>query len=452
MTAPIVPARSEVPDLSRYRACFPSLRLTQQGHPVIYFDNPGGTQVPGQVIRAVTDYYTMANANTHGAFLTSQRTDAILAEAHAAMADFLHAADPGEVIFGANMTTLTFAISRSLAMLLRPRDEVVVTTLDHDANIAPWLAIADERDAIVRTVDIQAPECRLDMEDFRRKITGRTRIVAVGYASNATGTINDIATIIRWAHEVGALCFVDAVHYAPHGPIDVQALDCDFLVCSAYKFFGPHLGILYGKRRLLENLRAYKVRPAENTLPHKFETGTLNHEGIAGLLGTIEYLAAIGRDQVEHAGASAPAGAQPARASTLARPHRSKAAKMAQPDRRYYLQAAMQAIQDYERTLTVHLLDGLRAIRGVTIYGLTAAEDLACRVPTVAITLEGHTSRELAERLGQAGIFTWHGNYYALALMERLGLEQHGGALRIGLAHYNTHEEVDRVLGVLGEI
>jgi len=418
---------SPMPDLTRYRACFPSLRLTHHGHPIVYFDNPGGTQVPEQVIRAVTNYYTTANANAHGAFLTSQRTDAILEDAHAAMADFLNAADSGEVIFGANMTTLTFAMSRSLSALLRPQDEVVVTTLDHDANIAPWLAIAEEHDAVVRTVDIHTPECTLNMDDFRRKITERTRLVAVGYAANATGTINDVATIIRWAHEVGALCYVDAVQYAPHAPIDVQALDCDFLVCSAYKFFGPHLGILYGKRRLLERLRAYKVRPAENTLPHKFETGTLNHEGIAGLLGTVDYLAAIGRDH----------SAQYADAFTTL------------TGRRRSLKLAMHAIQAYERDLVAHLLSGLKAIPGVTIYGLTDMADLPRRVPTVAITIAGHTPRALAERLGDAGICTWHGNYYALALMERLNLERHGGALRIGLAHYNTHEEINRLLDLL---
>jgi cysteine desulfurase family protein (TIGR01976 family) len=423
-------AESSALDLSRYRACFPSLRQTHHGRPVVYFDNPGGTQVAEQVIRAVTDYYTTSNANSHGLFLTSQRSDAILADAHAAMADFLGATDPGEIIFGANMTTLTFAISRSLGALLRPGDEVVVTILDHDANIAPWLAIADEHNATVRTVDIHTPDCVLDMDDFRRKITRRTRIVAVGYASNAVGTINDVATIVRWAHEAGALCFVDAVQYAPHGLIDVQALDCDFLVCSAYKFFGPHLGVLYGKRRLLEMLPAYKVRPAENTLPHKFETGTLNHEGIAGLLGVVEYLTTIGRDHAQQ----------------------YASAYAAFTGRRHDLKVAMRTIQDYERALAAHLLAGLQEVRGITIYGLTPVKDLPRRVPTVAITIAGHTPRALAERLADAGIFTWNGNYYALALMERLGLEQQGGALRIGLAHYNTFEEIDRLLEVLREI
>src|SRR5262249_18453297 len=239
-----------------------------------------------------------ANANIKGAFLTSQRTDVLLTDVHVAMADFLNASDPREIVFGPNMTTLTFALSRALGRNMRPGDEIVVTTLDHDANIAPWLAMAEDRGAVVRFAAIDPVTCTLDMADVRAKITKRTKIVAVGYASNASGTINDVAKVVRWAHEVGAYSFIDAVHYGPHGPIDVQALGCDFFVCSSYKFFSPHLGILYGRLPLLESLKAYKVRPASDESPGKWEVGTQNHECLAGLLGTLTYLATIGRDHL----------------------------------------------------------------------------------------------------------------------------------------------------------
>jgi cysteine desulfurase family protein (TIGR01976 family) len=415
------------PDLQAYRRFFPALNQSVQEHPIVFFDNPGGTQVPSAVIDAMTAYLTRANANTGGAFTTSRRTDAIIAEARAAMADFLNA-DPEEIIFGANMTTLTFAISRALGRVFQPGDEILVTTLDHDANIAPWLALR-ESDVVIQAADIHPATCTLDMEDLRSKLSPRTKLVAVGYASNAVGTINDLPTIITWAREVGALVFVDAVQYAPHGPIDVRALDCDFLACSAYKFFGPHLGILYGKRPLLEQLAAYKVRPASNEPPGKFETGTLNHEGIAGLLGALDYLAMLGSDQAD-------------------------LYPNFYPDwtgRRRALKLAMHAIQDYERGLTAYLLDALRQIDGLSLLGLTRPEDLPRRVPTVACVSNRHLPRDMARELGEQGISTWDGNYYAMALMQRLGLAEHG-ALRIGLAHYNTPEEIDRLTAVLEDL
>ncbi|HEU5349224.1 MAG TPA: cysteine desulfurase-like protein [Ktedonobacterales bacterium] len=414
-------------DVAQARQHFPSLALEQNGQPVVYFDNPGGTQVARECIAAITDYLTSANANTHGAFLTSARTDAMLNEAHAAMADFLHAADPREIVFGPNMTTLTFAMSRAIGQTLQPGDEIVVTALDHDANVAPWLALAEERGCTVQMAEINAANSTLDMDDLRRKITPRTRVVAVGYASNAVGTINDVATVIGWANEAGALTWIDAVQFAPHGPIDVQALGCDFLACSAYKFFGPHVGIVYGRLPLLESLRAYKVRPAENEPPVKWETGTQNHECLAGLVGTLNYLESLGRAYQDGQF-----------------PHMAGRARS--------LHAAMVAIQAYERTLAQHLLAGLAELPGVHIYGLTSEADLARRVPTVAITIDGHSPRALAEALGERGIFCWDGNYYALTLMERLGLEESGGALRIGLAHYNTAAEVDQLLVALHEI
>ena len=421
---------SATPDLSAARAHFPSLALEQNGQPVIYFDNPGGTQVPQECIDGIARYLTTANANTHGAFLTSQRSDAILAEAHAAMADFLNAADPGEIVFGPNMTTLTFALSRAIGRTLQAGDEILVTALDHDANVAPWQALAEERGIVVRMADVDLATCTLDMADLKSKITERTKVVAVGYASNAVGTINDVATVVRWARDAGALSYVDAVQFAPHAPIDVQALGCDFLACSSYKFFGPHLGILYGRLPLLDRLAAYKVRPAENTPPDKWETGTQNHECIAGLLATLDYLAGLGREHL--------AG------------YAERFPDMA--GRRLELHVAMAAIQAHERELARRLLAGLRAVPGVHLYGLTAEADLPRRVPTVALSIEGHSPRELSVALGERGIFTWDGNYYALNLMERLGLESHGGALRIGLAHYNTAPEVDRLLAALHDI
>ncbi len=417
-------------DLAAIRAAFPSLNIELNGQPVVYFDNPGGTQVPQTCIDAITQYLSSANANTGGAFLTSQRTDAVLAEAHAAMADFLNTNDPREIVFGANMTTLTFAVSRAIGRTLKVGDEIVVTALDHDGNIAPWLALQEERGVVVRVASFDPATCTLDMDDLRGKITDKTKLVAVGYASNAVGTINDVTTVIGWAREVGAYSFVDAVQFAPHGPIDVQALGCDFLVCSAYKFFGPHLGVLYGRLPLLESIAAYKVRPAQNTPPDKWETGTLNHECLAGLVGTLGYLTELGRPLTDQYVTTFPG----------------------MMGRRLELHAAMAAMQAYERTLAARLLAGLAEIPGVHIYGLTSEEDLVRRVPTVAITLEGWTPRALAEKLAERGIFCWDGNYYALTLMERLGLEEHGGALRIGMAHYNTAEEVDRLLAPLREI
>jgi len=419
-------------DLSSYRRYFPALAQNINGKQAIYFDNPGGTQVAQQVIDAMVSYLREANANTNGAFVTSQRTDQVIAAARSAMADFLHAASPSEIVFGPNMTTLTFAFSRAIGKTLQPGDEIVVTTLDHDANVAPWLAL-QEHGVVIRTVDVHSKDVTLDMEDMRAKIGKRTKLVALGYASNAVGTINDVATAIDWAHQAGALAWIDAVQYAPHGPIDVQTLDADFLVCSSYKFFGPHLGILYGKSEHLQRFPAYKVRPSSNVIPDRWETGTQNHEGLAGLVGAVDYLALLGREQSVH----------------YSDTFNVDAASRSYSNRQRELKLAMQAIMDYERELAVQLLAGLREIKGLRVYGITNPQDITRRVPTVACTIEGYSPRELAEYLAAQGIFAWDGNYYALGVMERLGLEEHGGALRLGMAHYNTLDEIDRVLGVL---
>jgi cysteine desulfurase family protein (TIGR01976 family) len=409
-------------DIDWVRAQFPALWQEVNGQPAIFFDAPGGTQVPQRVIDAMRDYLASSNSNTHGVFITSRRSDEILASAHSAVADLL-GCDAEEVVFGPNMTTLTFALSRAIGRDLRPGDELIVTHLDHNANIAPWAAL-EERGAVVRYVDIHSEDCTLNMEDLKRQLNSRTRVVAVGYAANAVGTINDVAEIVRMAHRVGALAFVDAVHYAPHGPIDVRALDCDFLVCSSYKFFGPHCGALYGKREHLERLHPYKVRPAPEKIPDRWETGTQNHEGQAGVAAAIDYLAELGR----------------------------RCASPAASTRREQLLAAYGAIRDYERGLSARLIEGLLKIPGLTFYGIREPERFAQRTPTVAIRMEGHTPRELAEYLGARGIFTWDGNYYAINLTERLGVESSGGMLRIGLAHYNTADEVDRLLAALKTI
>jgi len=416
-------------DIPQIRAQFPALASG-----AVFFDNPGGTQVAKPVVDRMTDYLLNHNANKGGAFKTSVESDAILHEARAAMADFLGAASPDEIVFGANMTTLTFALSRALAQWLDPGDEILVTRLDHDANVAPWIAIAEAAGLGVRRVDIRADDCTLDMKDFEAQLSERTKIVACGYASNAVGTINDVKSIVDMAHAAHALCFVDAVQYAPHGVIDVQGLDCDFLVCSAYKFFGPHAGILYGKYKLLDQLRAYKVRPAEDKPPYKFETGTQNHEGIAGTLGAIEYFEWVGKTFKPQIPNSKP--------QTL---NSESQLPITNYSRRETLVQAMNLLTDYERELGAYLIQGLLDIPGLKVWGITDPAQMRRRVPTVSFTLTGWTPREIAERLAQENIYVWDGNFYALSVTERLDLESQGGLLRVGLAHYNTKAEVDQL-------
>jgi len=401
-------------DLDRVRSQFPSLSREANGHPATFLDGPGGTQVPQRVIDAISDYLRGSNANTCGAYATSRETDQMIAEARSAMADFL-GCDADEIVFGPNMTTLTFAISRAIGQELKAGDEILLTQLDHDANISPWRAL-EERGVKIQLADIHEKDCTLDLDDLASKITSRTKIVAVGYASNAVGTINDVKTIIRLAHEAGAMAFIDAVHYAPHGPIDVRELDCDFLACSTYKFFGPHMGVLYGKREHLARLKPYKLRANTNAVPQRWEWGTLNHECIAGITACVEYLAELGRSVV------------------------------ACSDRRQALMAAYSAIQTHERKLMERMLRGLSEIPGLRLYGISDPARLESRCPTFAVRIEGRTPLELATKLGEQGIFTWDGNYYAINLTERLGVEQSGGFLRIGPVHYNTEEEVDRAL------
>lgn len=407
-------------NLNWIREQFPALQQELNGQPIVFFDGPGGTQVPRTAIAAMGDYLLHSNANAHGAFLTSTQTDDLIASARSAVSNLL-GCDADEVVFGANMTTLTFAISRAIGRDLQPGDEIIVTRLDHDANVTPWSTLAAEG-VVVRVVDINPQDCTLDMDGLEHMMNERTRVVAIGYASNAVGTINDVAAVVRLAHAVGALVFVDAVHYVPHGPIDVRAMDCDFLICSAYKFFGPHIGILYGKRKHLERLVPYKVRPAPDDVPGRWETGTQNYEGMAGLIATLHYLTELGHQISPQLG------------------------------NRATLMQTMAAIQHYERELARLLIPGLLQIPDLTLYGITEPSRFSWRTPTVGLRLKGQTPYAVAKELGDRGIFVWHGNFYALELTQRLGIEASGGFVRIGLVHYNTEAEVNRLLNALNEI
>lgn len=412
-------------DVGALRDHFPALARTVGGLPLAYLDGPGGTQAPRECIEAIVAYLERSNANHGGAFAASVESDAMLDEVHAAAADFLGAHDPGEVAFGPNMTSLTFAVSRAIGRELVPGDEIVVTRLDHDANVAPWLALAEERGLVVRWLELAPDKATLDLDALDRVLTSRTRLVAVGLASNALGTVTDVGRVVEAAHAVGALSYVDAVHAGPHLPIDVAALRADLLVASPYKFFGPHLGLLYGRRDLLERLPAFRVRPAGDRLPGKWETGTQNHEALAGLLGTFGYLERLG---AAYGGASGTT------------------------DRRTRLRAAMVAIHEHERGLTLGTLERLGTVPGLTLYGLTDPACVGERVPTFSFTLDGHAPRAVAAHLARQAISVWDGDFYAWELVRALGLAERGGLVRIGLVHYNTLEEVDRLVMALEEL
>ena len=413
-------------NLPTIRNHFPQLKSD-----AIFLDNPGGTQIVQTSINRINSYLINSNANQHGAFKTSQNSDAILNESRSAMADFLNAKSANEIIFGPNMTSLTFNISRSLAQTWNSGDEIVVTRLDHDANITPWTLAAAERGCDVIWVDFNPDDGTLNLEQLTDALSRKPRLLAVGYASNALGTINPLEKIIPIAHEAGAIVYVDAVQLAPHNPVDVQELDCDFLVCSAYKFFGPHIGALYGRLEILDRLKAYKVRPASSAPPEKFETGTQNHEGIAGVLGTLEYLEWLGKTYGH------------SYADIFNRKLDGRA---------LHLKQAMSAIRTYEFDLSRTLLEVLSETPGVTIYGLDDVNRLEERVPTVSFTMDKWHPRKLAEELDKHDIYVWDGNYYALAVTERLGLEDKGGMLRVGPVHYNTKEEIVRFGEVLHKI
>ncbi len=413
-------------DLEAIRSRFPALASGD-----VILDNPGGTQVPRAVTDRIVRYLHETNANHGGVFPTSRASDAVVAEARAAAADFLGAIRPEEIVFGPNMTTLTFQMARSLSRDWKPGDEVVLTRLDHDANVSPWLLAAADRGATVRWLDFDPADCTWSVEELRSLVSERTRLVAVGWASNSVGTVNDVAGAAEAAHAAGALLYVDAVHYAPHGPIDVAAAGADFLACSAYKFFGPHLGILWGRHDLLERTFAYKVRPASDEPPDRFETGTQSFEAVAGTLGALEYLEWVG----EQFGGS----------------HREPLAGR-YAGRRLALKSAMAAIHAYEETLSRALLEALAVVPGLTVRGITDPIRFGGRVPTFSFTLEGHHPRAIAEELGRRGFRAWDGNYYAVGVTERLGLEPSGGMVRVGAVHYNSAEEIRRLGAALREI
>jgi cysteine desulfurase family protein (TIGR01976 family) len=407
------------------REQFPSLKSKD-----VFFDNPGGTQIARPSLERMQRYLLECNANHEGAFRTSQESDAVLHEARAAMADLLNATSPDEIVFGNNMTTITFNMARALENRLEPGDEIVITRLDHDANISPWLLTAEARGCKVTWVDFDVEDGTLKLDEFARAMERKPKIAAFGYASNALGTINPVRQLTQMARAAGALVYIDAVQYAPHGPIDVRELECDFLVCSSYKFFGPHAAALYGRHDLLEQLKPHKVRPASNAAPNKFETGTQNHEGIAGILGAVEYLEWLGGQFGD---------AKDRRESPFS-------------GRRLALKKAMTAIRAYEFELSRALIEAIESARGTRIYGITDARRLEQRVPTVSFTMEGVPPRRLAERLADEGFYVWDGNYYALAVTERLELEEGGGMLRVGAVHYNTLDEIARLREALHKI
>ena len=399
------------PFSTRVRADFPVFERRVGGRPIAFFDGPGGSQVPRQVADAVRDYLLMHNANTHGFFATSQETDAAITGARERVAALLNAPSPREVAFGANMTTLTFHLSRSLGRDWGPGDEVIVSQLDHQANVAPWRRMAEDRGMTVHVVPFSAETFSLDLDALDGLLSSRTRLVAVGAASNAIGTVNDVARVAARARAAGALTFVDAVHYAPHRLPDVQAFGCDFLACSAYKFFGPHVGILWGRAEHLERLTPYKVPPASNAAPERWETGTLNHEGIAGTGAAVDWIAGLAGD---------PAG-------TL----------------RESLQRGYAAMHRHESRLFARLYGELTSIPGVRVYG--PPED-GERTPTAGFTIEGVSPDQAARRLGAEGVFVWNGDFYATTVCDVLGLSDCGGLIRAGIAPYTTDEDVERLV------
>jgi cysteine desulfurase family protein (TIGR01976 family) len=408
-------------DLDYVRAQFPALRRTVGGFPVAYLDGPGGTQVPQRVLDAVTDYLTNHNCNIHGVFATSEETDAIIDGSRHAMADFL-GCDWDEVSFGANMTTLTILLAQGIARTLEPGDEVLITELDHEGDRGPWQLLAD-RGIVVREAPVDLETCTIDWDGWQALLSGKTKLVAIGYASNATGTVNDVKRAAAAAHAVGALVFVDAVHFALHGSIDVRDIDCDFLACSAYKFFGPHVGCLYVRRDANEHVDPLKLRAQEDYAPYRFETGTLNHEGIAGAGEAVEFIADLGRHHSD----------DPA----------------AVTGRRDAVIAGMHAVESYEQPLAARLIEGLGALPGLRIYGPPAGH---ARTSTVSFTVAGMSAVDVARALGAKSLFVWDGDFFATRLVEKLGLVDQGGLVRVGLAPYNSADEVERVIGAVAEL
>ncbi len=406
-------------DVERVRSQFPALSIEDAGKPRIYLDNPAGTQVPQRVLGRMHDAMVETNGNLGGFFTTTVAAEQLVDDAHQAMADFYNAPSAREIVFGQSMTALTLHMSRCLGKGFRPGDEIVVSRMDHDGNVAPWLLMAEDVGMTVRWIDFDPETFEFSDDALDRVLSKQTRLVAVGAASNCTGTINDIAALCEKARAAGALSYIDAVQYAPHRPIDVMALGCDFLVASSYKFFGPHQGILWGREGLLEEVHGYQVRPAMNALPDKFELGSAPRESLAGVLGAVEYITSLGEDS---------------------------------GSRRDRITSGMARLDEWETGLTRRLIGGLQAIPGVTIHGITSANAMHRRVPTVSITHDTHHPVDMAKALAGKNIFVWSGHNYAVEPIERLGLMDKGGVLRIGLAHYNTEAEVDACLEAIESV
>jgi len=417
-------------NLDTIRAQFPALSITDNKVARIYFDNPAGTQVSQSVADSMSRCLLESNANIDGPFVTSQRVDEIVAGVHDAMADMLNATSPDEIVFGQNMTTLTLHMSRSIGRLLSPGDEIVLSRMDHDANVGPWLLLARDLGLEIRWLPFNKETFENDPDALDNVLTDKTKLVCVGAASNITGTINDVKTICAKARAAGVMTYIDAVQAVPHVATDVQDLGCDFLVCSAYKFFGPHQGILWGRRELLEKLEPYKVRPAPDELPGCFETGTQSHEGMAGTTAAVGYFSWIGE--------------------TMSGDYHDRYARF--EGRRKFVHAAMDCLFDYETELASHLIGGLQQLPGVSIQGITAADAFARRVPTVAFTVDGSSSAVIAAELGARNIFVWSGHFYAVEATKFLGIEETGGAVRVGPVHYNSQAEIDALLNALSDI
>lgn len=412
-------------NIDQIRSYFPALSRDGDDVAPVFLDNPGGTQVPQSVVDAMSHCLIYANANLGGAFTTSVRADEIVDQAHKAMADFVNAASPREIIIGQNMTTLTFHISRSIGKTFSEGDEIIVTKMDHDGNVTPWVMMARDHGLVVKYLPFNRETFEFDLEDLDALLTDRTRLVAVNHASNLTGTINNVKDVSARAHQVGALVYVDSVQYAPHNVIDVQDIGCDFLVCSPYKFFGPHMGVLWGRESVLLNLEPYKVRAAADDLPGCYETGTLSHEGMAGITAAVDYFAMIGSDHAENL-------------------YRTRYDHF--NARRQNICAALDYLTDYETPLTVRLIDGLKALPGVKVQGITNPNAMTSRVPTISFTAGDVHPSDMVADLGRKGFQVWSGHNYAVEPTMHLGLLEAGGVVRIGIAHYNTMDEVDRTV------
>jgi cysteine desulfurase family protein (TIGR01976 family) len=408
------------------RAQFPSLSVTDDGQPRVYFDNPAGTQVPRHVIDRIASYLATSSANYGGHFRTSRATVDLIATTRTKLAAFCNAGSSDEIVIGPNMTSLTFAMSRHLEPLFRQGDEILLTRMDHDGNVSPWMLLARRLGLEIRWLEFDTRSYRYSMHQLDDLITERTRLAAINYASNITGTINDVAAIAARVKAAGGMTYVDAVQFAPHGDIDVGTLGCDFLVCSAYKFYGPHVGVLWGRSDLLDTLSPAKLRAAPDRAPERFETGCANFESIAGVLGALEYYEWLGRA------------------------HGAKETRSVDLTARDAISAGKAWMRTQEDALAARLIEGLAALPGVTIHGLTAAADLSNRVSTVSVTVRGHKPDDLARALADHNVFVWSGHNYALEVIDHLGLADRGGVLRFGPVHYNTLAEVDRVIAIMG--